>query len=58
MSELEPKDMPEFITEFEQKTSGKSSHEIALMVWRFSNKRWADGYNQGKDDPDFERTEI
>jgi len=53
MTELRLMDKDEFVPLFLEITRRYSREEIAVLVWEFANGVWKDGYNQGRNDPDF-----
>lgn len=43
----------EFIKQFLRLTENIPPEEVAVLVWKFANENWTNGYNQGRYNPEF-----
>jgi len=51
---IEMYEKPLFVKKFVETLTHRSHEKLAEMVWQFGNSRFSDGYDQGKNNPDFD----
>ena len=49
LPDFESCDKPNFI----EKYKDVCSEELLIKIWEFGNSRWSNGYNKGKNNPEF-----
>jgi hypothetical protein len=54
---LKSMDSVAFVAHFLEVTKGLNPVEVSQVVWRYGGQEWSRGFNQGKNDPDFEEDE-